>query len=882
MKLILQLICTGFYLQVTVCDPSCILAKQIAYCSFRPHRWVPVLPPNITHLYLDGNYISEINSTSLRGLEELQHLNLEEQHVTLIIRNDSFLRQKNLTELLLGSNLNLRLEPRAFAGLFSLQNLSLYHCSLTDSILSEGYLEPLLSLEELNLYGNQIGRLKPGLFFSNITKFTRLNLKLNLVQKMCEEDLVGFRGKYFAELNLASNQLLKSDVGECGNPFKGMAFNVLDLSGTGFNEELTKHFFRAIEGTTIGHLKYEGILGKGFSHNNSRDPDRSTFQGLKNSSVVILELSKNWIFALESDVFSALQDVMILDVSQNKINQIKRNAFGGLQDHLKMLNLSSNLLGEVFSYTFNSLTELLLLDLSYNHVGVLGYNAFSGLYKLQHLDLTGNSLRRLGFLAPLPSLNALLLRDNKLNVLGRGFRLGTNSIYLDVSENRLTNMEDIYVILTQFPHLQYLFYGSNLIKWCTINGDVGIPHNNSLETLDLHDSSLQIVWGQGTCLDVFDHLQNLLDLNISLNSLMALPQGIFRGLSSVVQIDLSSNALTYLQRDILPPSLKILHLSNNFLVSPDPVAFQSLSFLSLANNRFLCDCTLEGFLMWLNSTNVTFLSPVQEYRCEFPAAVHNLPLLDYLVSFEPCEEDDEKAVQVLRFALFIVSAVLVLGVTLSGLVYARLRGHLFIIYKKIVNRVLVGSKATPDENNLQYDVFLCFSNSDYRWVEAALLKKLDSQFSEENFFRCCFEARDFLPGEDHLSNIRDAIWDSRKTLCIVSKEFLKDGWCLEAFTLAQGRMLEELTNVLVMVVVGKVTPYQLMRCSAIRTFVQKRWYLTWPEDPQDLEWFYERLIVQILKDTKVKEFAVGNPKAVQPEPEPREEIRLENVQEMAF
>lgn len=31
-----------------------------------------------------------------------------------------------------------------------------------------------------------------------------------------------------------------------------------------------------------------------------------------------------------------------------------------------------------------------------------------------------------------------------------------------------------------------------------------------------------------------------------------------------------------------------------------------------------------------------------------------------------------------------------------------------------------------------------------------------------------------------------------------------DGWCLEAFSLAQGRMLEELSNVLIMVVVGKV------------------------------------------------------------------------------
>lgn len=40
---------------------------------------------------------------------------------------------------------------------------------------------------------------------------------------------------------------------------------------------------------------------------------------------------------------------------------------------------------------------------------------------------------------------------------------------------------------------------------------------------------------------------------------------------------------------------------------------------------------------------------------------------------------------------------------------------------------------------------------------------------------------------------------SRWKFCLFS-----DGWCLEAFTLAQGRMLEELTNTLVMLVVGKV------------------------------------------------------------------------------
>lgn len=46
--------------------------------------------------------------------------------------------------------------------------------------------------------------------------------------------------------------------------------------------------------------------------------------------------------------------------------------------------------------------------------------------------------------------------------------------------------------------------------------------------------------------------------------------------------------------------------------------------------------------------------------------------------------------------------------------------------------------------------------------------------------------------------------------------------------------------------------YQLLKCNAVRAFIQKREYLTWPEDPQDLEWFYEKLISKLFRDTKVK------------------------------
>nr|QDE10494.1 toll-like receptor 5 [Lateolabrax maculatus] len=807
----------------------------------------------------------------------------------LVIRNNTFLQQRKLTQLVLGYNIGLHLELGAFAGLVNLRHLFLDYCNLEDSILRDTYLQPLLSLETLDLFGNKIVRLQPGLFFSNLTNFTQLRLKLNQIEQLCEKDLVGFRGKNFKKLDLNSNHLYRKDTGNfdwesCGNPFRGMTFNVLDLSSNGFHESKSKQFFKAIKGTPISHLVFSGYMGKGFSHNNFKDPDKNTFEGLVNSAINILDLSNNCIYALQMDVFSPLKDTIVIDISKNKINQINRNAFNGLQGHLRMLNLSSNLLGEVYSHTFTSLTDLWVLDLSYNHIGALGYDAFSGLPKLQVLYLTGNSLRNLGFPVSLPNLGYLFLRDNKLTSLSGIIKLAVNSIHVDVADNRLTNLDNFYIILSHFKHLQTFLFGGNLIMWCTLSPNIAVPHNNSLQVLDLHGSSLQVIWAQGRCLDLFNHLENLLGLNLSLNSLAALPQGIFSGLSSIVELDLSFNALTYLQSDVFPVSLKKLYLSSNFIANPDPMTFRSLSFLTLAGNRFHCDCKLESFLKWMNVTNVTFLSPVQEYTCEFPTALRNLPLLDYYTVVEPCEGEDEKAIHDLKLALFVFSALLIITLTLGGIVYGHLRGHIFIIYKKIVGRVLEGQKPAPPVDELQYDAFLCFSDSDYKWVEAALLKKLDNQFSEENLFHCCFEARDFLPGEDHLSNIRDAIWGSRKTVCIVSKEFLKDGWCLEAFTLAQGRMLEELTNVLIMLVVGKVAHYQLMKYNAVRAFVQRREYLIWPEDPQDLEWFYERLVSKMLKDTKVKKFAEDKPEPAQPDIQPQNEdgIELENVRAVAM
>lgn len=774
-------------MQVSTCYQSCTLYGPVAACSAQNHQWVPLLPSNITHLYLDMNNIGEINRTSLRIYDQLQRLDLGMQKVQVTIRNNAFIRQSKLTELILGANIGLQLEPRAFSGLFRLKHLYMDYCSFGDSILAGSHLQPLLSLETLELSGNDIERLRPGPFFSRLTKFKELNLKANKINRLCEEDLAGFKGKHLVLLNLESNPLNDMadgdfDWGTCGNPFRNIGLGTLDLSSNSLNLNAIHKLFKAMRGSSIARIILSRVFGQGFSHNNLPDPDESTFEGLANSTVKTLDLSKNRIFALQKAVFSPLRNATIIDLSQNKINQINRNAFNGLQENLKLLNLSYNLLGEVFSHTFTNLTNLRVLDLSNNHIGVLGYESFSGLTNLSYLSLTGNSLRNLGFPASLPTLKYLLLNYNRITTIHNIMKLGPNIIHMDVMGNQLTNMDDVYGILSDFKSINNLFYGGNTIHFCKLNRKYSISPNNSLVVLDLHGSSLEMLWAEEYCLDLFDGLQNLLALNLSLNSLTSVPQGIFSGLTSIIELDLSFNTLTYLRLNTFPVTLRHLDLSHNFLAAPDPVNFQFLTFLSLRGNRFYCDCHLESFLKWLNVTSLD-LEQHHQYTCEFPTNLINVPLQNYSRTVESCDKDDEEHVRGMKLTLFVLTALPTLTLILGGIVYARLRRQTFIIYKKMLGSVLEGRKPECNESDeAQYDVYLCFSNGDYVWAESAFLTKLDNQFSEDNIFNCCFEARDFLPGGDHLSNIRDAIWSSRKTVCVVSNRFLKgQGDCMHVY-----------------------------------------------------------------------------------------------------
>ncbi|NWY59100.1 TLR5 protein, partial [Chionis minor] len=839
----------GISLATDICAfRSCYSEAQVSvyyYCNLTD---IPLVPKDTVKLLLSFNYIREVTATSFPLLEHLLLLEIGIQHVyPVTIGKGAFRNLPNLRVLDLGFNMILQLDLDAFVGLSSLTVLRLFQNDLGDSILEERYFQDLSSLEELDLSGNQITKLQPHPLFYNLRVLKTVNLKFNLISNLCESNLTSFRGKHFLFFSLSSNNLYKTDKmawAKCPNPFRNITFNSLDLSNNGWSTENIQYFCTAIKGTQIGSLIFSShIMGSGFGFSNLKNPDNDTFAGLARSDLRLFDISNGYIFSLNSLIFQNLGNLELLNLFKNKINQIQRQAFFGL-GNLKILNLSSNLLGELYDYTFEGLHSVMCIDLQQNHIGMIGDKSFSKLVSLKIIDLRDNAIKKL---PSFPHLTTAFLGDNKLMSI---FGTKIAATYLILERNWLSNLGDLY-ILFQVPDVQYIFLKQNRFSYCVKSDNV--IENNQLIYMDLGENMLQLVWETDSCLDVFGALSKLQVLHLNNNYLSSLPQEIFRGLTSLKGLNLASNLLTHLSPGLFPQSLTNLNLSGNQLFSPEPEVFMTLSVLDITHNKYVCDCTLKSLLVWLNETNVTLAGSPSDRYCVYPPAFVGVPLAS--LTYDSCDEDELQ--QTLRFSVFIFTSVTLLMLLMAVTIFTQCRGICFVWYKTIQKKLIDSHPQVADKSEYRYDAYLCYSKNDFEWVQNCLLKRLDSQYFDKNRFTLCIEERDFLPGEQHINNIRDAIWNSRKTICIVTRQFLKDGWCVEAFNFAQSRYFCDLKDVLIMVVVGSLSQYHLMKHKPIRNFLQRSRYLRWPEDYQDVEWFLNNLSCQILKEKKVPKKASG-------------------------
>ncbi|XP_017878291.1 adhesion G protein-coupled receptor A3 isoform X2 [Ceratina calcarata] len=129
--------------------------------------------------------------------------------------------------------------------------------------------------------------------------------------------------------------------------------------------------------------------------------------------LIQLDLSKNSIYGIESNIFKNLMNLKRLNLSQNDITYLGEGCFNGL-GNLERLDLSKNQISTIDAYAFKKLTSLKRLDLSHNNITVVRATLFHDLLALDCLKLNENKLTTLkeGIFYGLKSLKQLDLSNN--------------------------------------------------------------------------------------------------------------------------------------------------------------------------------------------------------------------------------------------------------------------------------------------------------------------------------------------------------------------------------------------------------------------------------------------------------------------------------------
>ena len=108
-------------------------------------------------------------------------------------------------------------------------------------------------------------------------------------------------------------------------------------------------------------------------------------------------------------------------------------------------------------------------------------------------------------------------------------------------------------------------------------------------------------------------------------------------------------------------------------------------------------------------------------------------------------------------------------------------------------------------------MFICYNSSDKTWVTGTLLPKLRS-FN----LQVCIDFEDFIPGKHTIKSTAQAINSSRKTIAVLSPDFLNSALCHNELLMALSRASNE----------HNVIPVMYRQCK-VPIFLHEVTYLNW-------------------------------------------------------
>ncbi|XP_026226999.1 toll-like receptor 21 [Anabas testudineus] len=852
--------------------------------------------PNLQHLKIDHNHLMDINEHAFDKLYQLKSLNLSFNYISKLspsVFNDLH----NLTFLSLTNNTIKQLHRDIFFSVVNLETLLLRQNFLSHFSEIAESVSHLRNLKTLDLCFNNLTSLS----HSNVSLPKSLTIlylcRNNLFTLGCKPSFL----RFIQILDLSYNSRLPAmafegvDLGQTNYlrlrstgvkiaeflNISNINANHVDFSGTGLKDDnllaefctmlkakvkriknldlgnnrirnLTKYtLFRCPDITgaldlsrnelkntrCLNFLRQTNIRSFNAEHNHL-----TSLQGCKTRNMVsffkLKEMSYryNRILSVNSYAFYHTPNITELKLNINTIAFLHRKALKGLKK-LETLRLDNNLLTDLFNDTFEDNVNLKILNLRNNRISVIFNGTFLRLTKLTTLDLGGNKITHFepSGLDGLKRLSKFYLDGNNLKQIESSLShvFQDTLTVLDLAGNQIRFLSEN---IKSPPFV-------NLSKLSDLKLDAQRPFGLTVlpRTLFRGLRSLKSLYLTNNYInhlppDAFDDLTGLhfLTLDNCCVGVIDLQPGVFKNLRNVTKLIVENMGIQNFSKEIFEnfTRLHTLQLNRNVMQSINVDALESLpklQYLDVRNIPLSCTCLNQGLQDWtLKNVNVQVVY-LYNLSCQ-----NDENYKFYNFDTKVCYID-------LGESLFFSTAAVIFLFTVIPILYVKL--YWKMKYSYYVFRSWFGEqwrRLKEEEENCKFDAFISYNSSDEQWVMDQLLPNLEGNGSS---FKLCLHHRDFEPGRYIVDNIVSAVYSSRKTICVVSRNFLQSEWCSLEIQLASYRLFDEHRDVLLLVFLEPISERQMSSYHRMRKVMLKKTYLQWPgsdcDDPepaQDLFW----------------------------------------------
>lgn len=756
--------------------------NQLAVIPARAFQGVDVL----SFLALDNNRISEVAPDSLDNLTNLADLNLNENQLTAIPRVVG--RLALLKTLDLGGNLITSLEDMPVKGLQFLYGLRLVNNRISGNISKETF-SGIPSLKILNLAKNSITHIESGTFENHpnlqavrldankLTSITNLFGKLpNLMWLNVSDNRIEEFDYHFIPVSLQWLDLHKNRITELGNYDERQDLNLQTLDAS-FNS-----------------LNYISTI---------QIPD----------SVQLLFLNDNKINTVEPFTFFKKENLSRVDLFANQLSKMDMSALR-LDEIPANRSLPEFYLGGnpfvcdckmEWLQRINGLEHerqnpvIMDLESIYCQMPFARTGAFIPLVEVNPSQFLCQYETHCFALCHCCEFDACDCEMTCPEGCGCYHDQSWRSNIVDCS------LQDVQQVPERIPmDATQVYLDGNDLKNLSSHSFIGRKH---LQVLYVNASNVKTL-DNGT----FSGLTRLTALHLQDNLLEALRGNEFQGLQGVRELYLHNNKLKYIHQHTFATlmHMETLTLQNNRLTNFPVwrlVDNPYLNRVSLASNRWSCQCQfVESFFIWLNGNERKAVDG-KDIKC-FPEDADDGEAGAFITEFNvtTCMNSTSSSTViqpiVLGNLLHPVIAIVISFVVVVLLVLCFLyRGALRVWVFTRCGFRLCHKATTMDDRDKLYDAFVSYSSKDEAWVNQVLAGELERG---ERPYRVCLHYRDFPVTAYIADTIVEAVESSRRTIMVLSKNFIENEWCRFQFKSAHHEVFKKGRQRLIVVVLGEI------------------------------------------------------------------------------